>query len=250
MNRIRKIQEWRLKLTYKRKEIIGDCELYLGDSIKILPTLKADLIITDPPYKLTYGGCHGSLGGKLSQENYDNKGGIVECDIDWADFMPLLFNALNHDSHAYVMCNNRHVQNMLFEGEKAGFKFHNLLVWDKGNATPNRWYMKNCEFTGFLYKGRAKFVNDCGAKQLIYIPQEPYGDHPTPKPVMLMRHYIEQSSNLGDVVLDPFMGVASTAIAAMQSNRKFIGIEIDEKFFDISCKRIEKNLFQKQETLL
>lgn len=220
--------------------IIGDTELWHGDALEILPKLKADLLVCDPPYKLTYGGHHGSLGGKLSPENYDNKGGIVNCDIDWPDFMPLCYQALNDNSHAYVMCNNRHIQNMLNAAEQAGFDFHNMLVWDKGNATPNRWFMKNCEFTGFFYKGKAKFINDCGAKQLLYVPQEAYGEHPTVKPTMLMSHYIEMSSKKGDTVLDPFMGSCSTGYAALKSDRKFIGIEKDEKYFNLAVKRINE----------
>lgn len=226
----------------KQIEIIGDCTLYLGDTMEILPELGecADLLVSDPPYELTYGGCHGSLGGKLSTENYDNKGGIVTCDIDWGDFMPVLYGSLRRDSHAYIMCNNRHVQNMLNEADKSGFRFHNLLVWDKGTATPNRWYMKNCEFTGFFYKGKAKFLNDCGAKQYIHVPQEQWGGHPTPKPTALMQHYIENSTKAGETVLDPFMGVASTGVACARSNRKFIGIELDQKYFDLACKRVEE----------
>ena len=202
--------------------------------------MQADLIVTDPPYKLESGGnTTGEMIGKFAVGTYDNSGSIVACDIDWPDFMPLLYASLAGDSHAYIMCNNRHVQAMLTEAENSGFRFHNLLVWDKGNATPNRWYMKNCEFTGFFFKGTAKYVNDCGAKQLLYVPQEPYGDHPTTKPTLLMRHYIEQSSQPGHVVLDPFMGSGATGVAAVRAGRKFIGIEKDAKYFDMCCKRIE-----------
>lgn len=226
-----------------RIEKIGHATLYHANALDVLPSIQADLVVTDPPYELTSGGGVPSDGrrmsGKFNNEKYNNNGKIVACDIDWPDFMPLIYGALRGDSHAYVMCNNRHVGNMLAAAEGAGFRFHNLLVWDKGNATPNRWYMKNCEFTGFFFKGAAKYVNDCGARQLIYVPQEPYGDHPTPKPTTLMRHYIEQSSDAGHVVLDPFMGVGSTGVAAIRAGRKFIGIELDENYFDQACRRIE-----------
>lgn len=223
---------------------IGNSTLYHGDAIELLPSIKADMICTDPPYKLTSGGGTPNDGrrmsGKFNPTEYNNNGNIVDCDIDWTDFMPLLYQSLNDNSHAYVMANNRHVQNMLNSAEQAGFNFHNLLVWDKSTATPNRWYMKNCEFTGFFYKGKAKYINDCGAKQLLYVPQELYGDHPTTKPIMLMRHYIEMSSKKDDTVLDPFMGSCSTGIAALQSGRKFIGIEKSEKYFNLSVKRVNE----------
>ena len=224
-----------------RIETIGRARLILGDCRDVLPTLgKVDAVVTDPPYLLTYGGQHGSFGGKLSLENYDNKGGIVDCDIDWPDFMPLIYQALNENAHAYVMSNNRHVQAMLNAADGAGFKFHNLLVWDKGTATANRWYMKNLEFTGFFFKGRAFFINDCGSKQIIKCPNVLNAAHPTEKPVALMCHYIGNSTAHGQTVLDPFMGAASTGVAAVQMGRDFIGIEREEKYFDIAVRRIEE----------
>lgn len=223
-----------------RVEIIGNAVMIQADCRDVLPLLdKVDLVCTDPPYLLTYGGHHGSFGGKLSTENYDNKGGIVDCDIDWSEFMPLIFAALKDDSHAYIMANNRHVQNLLNSASEAGFRFHNLLVWDKGTATANRWYMKNLEFTGFFYKGKAFFINDCGSKQLIRCPNILNSPHPTEKPAALMGHYIENSTQSGGVVLDPFMGVASTGVAAIERACGFIGCEINSAYFDIACKRID-----------
>jgi len=224
-----------------KETIIGDCRLLLGDCLKIMPTLdKVDCVATDPPYLLTYGGPHGSMGGKLSNENYDNKGGIINCKIDWLDFMPPIFASLKDRAHAYIMCNNRHIQNMLTSAESSGFKFHNFLVWDKGTATPNRWYMKNLEFTGFFYKGKAFFINDCGSKQLHRIPNILNAKHPTEKPQELMRVYIENSTKRSETVLDPFMGVASTGVACVKSGRKFIGIELDPEYYEIACERIRK----------
>lgn len=228
---------------YKRKEVIGDCTLYLGDSLEIMPTLeKVDCVVTDPPYLLTSGGEHPTTGqrmsGKFNNENYNNNGCIVECTIDWNDFMDPIFESLNK-GHAYIMCNNRHIQNMLNAAEQAGFRFHNMLVWDKHSPTPNRWYMKNCEFTGFFYKGKAKFINDCGSKQLIKIIQRDDSIHPTEKPVELMAHYISNSTKPNDLVLDPFMGSGTTLVACANTGRKGIGIELDQQYFDIACKRVE-----------
>ena len=219
----------------------GSAMVYCGDALKVLPSLdQIDLIVTDPPYLLTSGGCtEGGLHERFGGGGvYGNSGEIVPCDIEWSDFMPLLYGALKPGNQAYVMCNNRHVGNMLNSADAAGFGFHNLLVWDKATATPNRWYMKNCEFTGFFYKTPAKAINDCGAKQLICCPQVDVTKHPTEKPVALMRHYIEQSSKPGDVVLDPFMGSGTTGVAAIQAGRRFIGIEKDERFFSMASQRI------------
>ena len=225
-----------------RIEKIGDCTLYHGDCLEIMPTLQpVDLAVFDPPYKLTPGGnTNGGMRGKFSQKEYDNSGSIVDCSIDWADFMPHAFNALKDNAHAYVMANNRHIQNMLNSAENAGFKFHNMLVWNKGTATANRWYMKNLEFTGFFYKGKARMINDCGSIQLHKVPNVINAKHPTEKPHELMIIYIENSSNIGDIVLDPFMGSGTTGVAASRIGRKFIGIELNEEYFDLACERISR----------
>jgi DNA modification methylase len=77
------------------------------------------------------------------------------------------------------------------------------------------------------------------------IPNIKGNGHPTEKPVELMRLFVEQSSNENDIVFDPFMGIGTTGFACQKSNRKFIGIEIEQKYFDIACKRIEEASRQK-----
>jgi site-specific DNA-methyltransferase (adenine-specific) len=222
---------------------VGDCTLLRGDSIKIMRELihrgfRAKCVASDPPYLLTSGGgTNQPMAGVFSKDQYDNGGHLVPCDIDWNDFMPLFYEIMTR-GHAYVMANNRNVQPMLNAAEKAGFGFHNLLVWDKCTATPNRWYMKNCEFTGLFYKGKAQQINDCGAKACIRYQHTDVSDHPTEKPVSLMRYYIENSTDKGDIVIDPFAGSGTTGVACMQSGRKFLGIEMDESFYNTACKRL------------
>lgn len=239
-------------------EIISNSRLYHGDALKIIPDLIeksifADCVVTDPPYLLTSGGCtQGGLHERFGkgESKYGNSGEIVPCDIDWKDFMPGLFGILK-TGHAYVMSNNRNIQAMMNSAEDAGFRFHNLLVWDKRTATPNRWYMKNCEFTGLFFKGPAQAINNCGSMQLISVPQVDESEHPTEKPVMLMRHYIENSTKPGDLVIDPFMGSGTTGVACQLSGRRFIGIEKEKRFFEIAADRIKKSLLQpKIKTLL
>ena len=248
--------------------IIGDCQLIHGDSIEVMernspgayPEATIKAIISDPPYKLTSGGKNGLMGGCLDPDEYDNSGALVDCSIDWPDFMPLMHKALelSGGGHAYIMANNRNVQAMLNAAEAAGFGFHNILVWDKGAGTPNRWYMKNCEFTGLFYAGKAQRINDCGSMQLIRMPQvDASGEfaidgkaHPTEKPVALMQHYIENSTQPGDIVLDPFMGSGTTGVAAIRSGRKFIGIEKDAEWFDVACKRLRAAYDNFQPSLL
>ena len=224
----------------KREVQIGDCRLLLGDCLEIMPLLdKVDAVVTDPPYMLTKGG-NGDYATWQLAKDYNNKGAIVLCDVEWSDFMPFISNIMKEGTHCYTMCNNRHVKEMLIQAENAGLSFHNLLVWDKMSCTPNRYYMKNMEFIGFFYKKKSKYLTDCSSQQLMSCPQENYGGHPTTKPTALMSYYIKNSTIRDETVLDPFMGVASTGVACAKLGRKFIGIELDEDYFNIACERIKK----------
>lgn len=220
--------------------IIGNATLYLGDCRDILPRIgKVDAVVTDLPYELESGGPSGLTGGKFDPAAYCNDGSIIPVDIEFSEIMPLCAAALPN-GHAYFMINNRYVAEAQNEAIAAGFRFHNILVWDKSTGTPNRWYMKNCEFTLFVFRGRAKPISDCGSRQLIKCPNVILGEHETQKPVALMAHYVGNSTQSGQVVLDPFMGSGTTGVAAVQMGRKFIGIEREERYFDIACKRIEQ----------
>lgn len=92
-----------------------------------------------------------------------------------------------------------------------------------------------------LRKGKAKNIKNMGAKNLLEIPNVKNKQHPTEKPVELMEILIENSSDEGDVVLDPFMGAGSTGVAALNLKRGFIGVEIDEQYFKIAQERLKSN---------
>lgn len=218
-------------------ETIGDATLYCGDARELDLGAVMDCVVSDPPYKLTSGGKTGVMGGKLSTDSYDNTGSIVQCDITWPEIMAVLWSHMT-DGHTYVMANNREVFQAYIAAMDAGFHFHNQLVWDKGTGTPNRWYMKNCEFTLFLKKGAMKQINDCSSRQLIKCPNPLNSAHETEKPVALMQHYIRNSSVAGETVFDPFMGIGSTGVAAVTLGRRFVGCELLPKYFDIACQRL------------
>ncbi len=227
-----------------REEIIGDCRLILGDAMEIMPSLpKAHLVVSDVPYPLTKGGTpdpkgHHTMGGIFARGSYANDGQIVQATVPFPDMMAGIYSALVADADCYVMANDKNVHPLTDAALDAGFQFHNLLGWDKITATANRWYMKNLEFTLYLWKGRARTINNPSAKQLIRGGIEKESGHPTEKPVHLMAEYILNSSQRGELVLDPFMGSGTTGVAAVQSGRKFVGIEIDPRWFDLACERI------------
>lgn len=229
---------------WRRKEVIGDCTLYLGDAMAILPLLQpSHLIVSDVPYALTTGGVSKSsktMSGIFAAHNYRNDGQLVMATVPFPDMMTAFYSALVTDADCYVMSNDKNINPLQNAAMQAGFQFHNLLAWDKVTPTPNRWYMKNLEFTLYFWKGNAKTINNPSAKQLLRGGIDKVSEHPTEKPVYLMAEYIFNSSKIDETVLDPFMGSGTTGVAAVQLARKFVGIEIDPVFFDMACERIAK----------
>lgn len=222
--------------------------LYFGDAVEILSRMKdgcVDLAVFDPPYKC--------IGGGNSKDNPDRPTGVLDENskdmfehnsIKPEVFLPEVFRVLKDDSHMYMMTNFLGLNTGILDKVKAaGFQIHNLLIWKKNNATPNRWYMKDIEYTIFARKGRAVSVHNKGSKtshgdfsgRLDWDNPKSPKKHPTEKPDALMATYIENSSVEGDTVLDPFMGAGSTGVAANNLGRRFIGIELDPKFYHRAC---------------
>ena len=226
-----------------RVEQIGNATLYLGDALEILPSLApADLVCSDPPYRVSKGGfasnlqLEGRFGGWM--KDYGNQGDIVDCDIEFADWMASVFAAVSDRSHAYFMSNGRNLKDMQIAAEAAGFRLHTVLVWDKRTALPNKYYQNVTEFGLFMFKGKARTINDPASKNLVTIFQRDVSPHPTEKPVELMRLWISNSTTAGQAVLDPFMGSGTTGVAALQLHRSFVGIEKSSRWFDVACRRI------------
>ena len=125
--------------------------------------------------------------------------------------------------------------------KSAGATLKTPIVWDKGNWTSGDLagdYANQTEIIIFAHKGRHNPRHGRPAN-LWRVGREPAGEHPTPKPVPLMARCIINSTDQGDMVLDPFMGSGTTGVAALQNGRRFIGIELEPKYFDIARRRIE-----------
>lgn len=160
-------------------------------------------------------------------------------DIAFSEWLPDVYRVLKKGTHCYIMVNARNLKDLQTEAEKVGFVFQNLLVWDKKNATPNKYYMQGLEFILMLSKRPARNINDMGSKNILTVPNI-IGNkhHPTEKPIALMEQLIRNSTNEGDIVLDPFAGGGSTLIAAKRLNRRYIGFEIDKQYYDIAYNRL------------
>lgn len=222
-------------------------KLYNGDAITKLKKIASDsvdLIVTDPPYPITKKGCAGNSGGMM-RTDLCKQGKIFEHnDVDPADYAPEFYRILKDGTHCYVMCNHINLINMLNTFTDVGFHFTKSLIWDKGNKIMGRFYMSQFEYILFFRKGRAKQINHCGTADILSIPnkktkQEGKNIHDTEKPVELMKILIENSSMEKEWVLDPFMGIGSTGVAALELNRNFMGIEIDERYYKYARFRIQ-----------
>ena len=223
------------------KLIHGDCL----ESLKKMPDESIDLIVTDPPYPTTARGSAGNSGGML-QKDINKKGKVfTHNDIDCEKYAPEFYRVLKDGSHCYVMTNHLNLIHMLNTFTANGFHFIKSLIWDKGNKIMGQYYMSQFEYILFFRKGRAVRINDCGTSDIISVPNKKQkGEdgknlHDTEKPVGLMDVLIKNSSNEGGLVLDPFMGIGAAGVSAVGNNRNFIGIELDDTYFEIAKNRIE-----------
>lgn len=220
--------------------------LLKGDVKELLLRLKSesvDCIITDPPYKKIKGGKNGKNSPKGILKENDGK--IFEYnDIEFDDWIPECYRILKDNSHAYFFTDFTNLQKIMVSIEKAGFYIHNLLVWLKNNATPNRYYMKNCEYILFCKKGKAKTINHPGSKTVLSYDNI-LGNkiHPSEKPIDLLTELILNSTNENDIIFDPFSGSESTATSAVLNNRKSISIDIDSKYTSNRIERLCYALF-------
>ena len=223
-------------------------QLMHGDSRVLLPLIpdgSIDLIVTDPPYPTVSGGTDHSAGpqkkGHISKYSViaKNDGRIFQHnDIKPSEYLPEFYRVLKEDADLYVMVNVLNLREFLDASHAAGFRLHNLLIWDKGTGTPNRWYMKNLEMTLYLYKGKARTINLPGSKQSFTCPNPKGKKHPCEKPVYLMNQYVLNSSQAGETVLDPFMGSGTVGESCWLNRRRFIGMEQDPAYFAVSQQRM------------
>lgn len=169
-------------------------------------------------------------------------------EIKFSEWLPLVYDMLKEWCHAYIMINWRNLKELQEEAEKVWFQYQQLLVRDKGNATPNRYYLNACEFILMLRKGKARSINNMWTKNILRIPNIIWNKkHPTEKPVELMKILIENSTNEWDLVFDPFMWAWATALACRELNRNYIGTEIDERYYKVIQERLkEQELIQQQ----
>ena len=212
---------------------IRDCTLYRGDCLKILPTLgKVDAVVTDPPYGIALG--DNSQGGRHGRRRPAWEEAIV------GDTNQNVGNAVAE------WCEVNNTPTCFFASPRKPWAGHwsSLLVWDKGPAVGGGGDTERCfkQSWELIQVTRNKPLN-CGRDASVlkyWVSPQLSKEHPAAKPVDLMGYLIRQLTQTYETVLDPFMGSGTTGVACVNLGRKFIGIEIEPKYFDIACKRIEK----------
>lgn len=214
--------------------------------LESLPDEYADLIVTDPPYRTTSRGGYRNSGGMCKGEMFSKGRVFKHNDIDCSAYAPEFYRVLKNGSHCYVMTNHVNLIDMLNTFTNCAFHFIKSLVWDKCNKVMGTFYMSQFEYILFFRKGKGVKINNCGTPDILRVPnKKTKGEdgknlHDTEKPVELMKILIENSTQPGGLVIDPFVGVGSTALACIESNKKFVCCELDENYANIAKQRIEK----------
>ena len=210
-------------------EVIGNATLYLGDCVEILPTLdNVDALVTDPPYGMKFQSNHRMI--KHQKIHNDESDEIAVEVIKWG------IENVKHSIYAFGRWDNIY-----------GYpKPKSLITWVKNNWSMGDLHHEHARQTevAFFYALKNHKFETKRPTDVIHFPRTCNEFHPTEKPVGLMKQFCSWTSG---TILDPFMGSGTTGVAAVQMKRKFIGVEREQKYFDIACKRIEDA--QRQESL-
>lgn len=226
------------------KELLGSLELNriyqmdCLDGMKLIPDASVDLVVTDPPYLMNYRSNRRVVREKFEYiANDKNSEGLI------VDFISECHRILKDDTAIYMFCSWHHID--FFKGEfEQYFKLKNVIVWNKnnhGSGDLKGSYAPKHEFVLFGHKGRPLLqhkripdVIDCDK-----IPSSKL-THPTEKPVELLKPFILNSSPVGGIVLDGFAGTGATAVAAVQTGRRFIAFETEPQYIETANTRLDR----------
>ena len=215
--------------------------LYQADFLDVADCIEGssiDLVFTDPPFELVPGGMKK---GKLNYEAGEifKTFGFSTKSIQFDRWIPEIYRVLKEKRYFYVMSNDRNLFSIHSACIHAGFKFCELLVMDKKMTVPSTYYPKRAEFILMYRKGGYRRSKFSGSTVLeTRMPRGRDKRHPTEKPVSVIEHLVRCSTLENEVCLDPFMGSCPTGEACINSGRKFIGIEIEGRWFQASKDRI------------
>jgi site-specific DNA-methyltransferase (adenine-specific) len=206
--------------------------------LQTLPSDTVDLLITDPAYESLEK--HRAIGtttrlkhSKSSSNDWFN----VFPNARFGELFAEAFRVLRRDSHFYLLCDAETMFVAKPAAEQAGFRFWKPLVWDKKSIGMGYHYRARYEFILFFEKGKRR-LNDLGIADVIAVPRIHRG-YPAEKPAGVSEILINQSSQPGEVVADPFMGSGSVGVAALRLGRRFLGNDLNPDAVRLSASRLQ-----------
>lgn len=227
------------------KLLLGDCI----DEIKKLEDNSIDFVLTDPPYNISRDNNFNTMG----RSSIDF--GEWDKDADLLSWIDEIHPKLKKNSGMVIFNGWQNLGPIATHCEKVGFKIKDFIRMEKTNPMPrnrDRRYVTDCEYAIWVTKKGSKWVfnrQEDTYDRPKYITPVVGGkekvNHPTQKPLSVLEEMLIRHTNEGDIVIDPFMGSGSTGVACIRTNRKFIGIEIDETYFELSQRRVTEELENK-----
>jgi DNA modification methylase len=214
---------------------IGDATLYLGDCREILPTLgPVDAVVTDPPYGIS----HSALSGQGRTRKRTGKSNTWHPSATWDRRLPLdAFRSLAQSGQAVLVFGHWRMREEV--AVAMGLPLRAEIVWAKDCHTspPHPLASRDERIWVFSHEAISPATFETSVWDEPIIPTWKRRDHLTEKPLSLMVRLIKWVGS--ETILDPFMGSGTTGVACAQLGRRFIGIEIEPRYFDIACRRIE-----------
>lgn len=257
------------KVSSKPYFVGTDFVLYNDDSIKFLeqlPEKSLDMVFADPPYNLSNGGFSVQSGKRVSvnKGGWDISRGFGEDYNFHYRWLDAVYRVLKPEGTLWVSGTYHSIYQCGHAMQAIGFHILNDIAWFKPNASPNlsgRFFtashetliwarkdkkakhtfnyklMKEGLWPEDAFKKEGKQMRSVWSLNTPKPSEKKHGKHPTQKPVDLLRRVVLASTNRGNIILDPFTGSSTTGIVAVQHGRKFIGIDLDPTYLDLSVKR-------------
>lgn len=237
-----------------------------GDSFKMLKRIEPksiDMIFADPPYFLSGDGitCSGGKMVSVKKGNWDEKVSIKEKHLFNKKWIRLCKEVLKDNGTIWISGTMHNIYSIGMALEEEGFKIINNITWKKLNPPPNiscRAFVHSTETILWAMKDDKKFkhkfnyklmrelngnkqMKDVWETSLTKSSEKKCGKHPTQKPIELLEKIILSSTDENDLILDPFNGSGTTGIVANRLNRKYIGIEQEKEYLDLTIRRKESD---------
>lgn len=233
--------------------------IYNDDCLKVMSKIQdgaVDLLLTDPPYNLGQFMKSRNAGVFRMRDNHFVASGWDDLEyVEWVEQMQAFFTesyrVLKTKGSMIVFMSLMKLETIISLATEAGFYYKTVGIWHKTNPMPRNmnitfvnsteaWLYFVKEGASGTFNNDGKMMHDHIETSLTPMSEKKHGKHPTQKPVKLLEELIRTLSNPDELILDPFMGSGSTAVASLNLGRKFLGTELDKKYFDISKKRIEE----------